>query len=49
MIVIPLSSIVFASKSIDCNLHISVIKPSNSQIKLIITHDKNCTISIEDV
>ena len=48
MIVISLSSIVFASKSIDCNLHISIIKPSNSQIKLIITHDENCTISIED-
>ena len=48
MTVISLSSIVFALESIDCNLHISIIKPSNSQIKLIISHDKNCTISIED-
>jgi len=48
MILISLSSIVFASKSIDCNLHILVTQPSSSQIKLIISHDKNCTISIED-
>jgi cell wall-associated NlpC family hydrolase len=33
---------------LDCNLHISVIKPSDSQIKIVITHDENCTISIED-
>jgi len=42
-------SIYLFSSNIDCNLHISVLKPSNSQIKINITHDKNCTILIEDL
>jgi len=47
-ILLSISNILMAS-NIDCNLHISVIKSSNSQIKINITHDKNCTILIEDL
>jgi cell wall-associated NlpC family hydrolase len=45
--IIAISNLLLAS-NIDCNLHLSVLKPTNSQIKIIISHDKNCTVTIED-
>ena len=45
--IIAISNLLLAS-NIDCNLHLSILKPTNSQIKIIISHDKNCTVMIED-
>jgi len=38
-----------AVQPLDCKLHITVTQPTNSQIKIQISHDKNCTIVIEDM
>ena len=37
------------SFGLDCNIHLSITKPTLSEIKITITHDKNCTLTIEDL
>ncbi len=37
------------SFGLDCNIHLNITKPTSSQIKVTISHDKNCTLTIEDL
>jgi len=47
-----LNTLVFATNSntnIDCKLQVTILYPSSSDIKIVITHDSNCTVSVEDL
>ena len=44
-----LSSHIFAITPLDCKLSLQIIQPSKSEIKILISHDKNCTVQIEDL
>lgn len=49
MIILLLTSMLFGNTPKDCKLQVTILYPSATQIKIVVTHDSNCSVEIEDL